>query len=88
LYTILAFDIEQKVVAISVALKHAGKIKIWTLGDEESSEAEMIQRFFDGVERYQPTLVTWNGSGFDLPVLHYRALLHIIIILDVFIGDI
>jgi len=66
----------QKVVAISVALKHAGKIKVWTLGDENSSEADIIQRFFDGVERYQPTLVTWNGSGFDLPVLHYRALLH------------
>lgn len=66
----------QKIVAISVALKHAGKIKVWTLGDEESTESEIIQRFFDGVERYQPTLVTWNGSGFDLPVLHYRTLLH------------
>ena len=22
------------------------------------------------------TLVSWNGSGFDLPVLHYRAMLH------------
>jgi len=66
----------QKVVAISVALKHAGKIRVWTLGDEDSTEKEIIQRFFDGVERYQPTLVTWNGSGFDLPVLHYRALLH------------
>jgi len=66
----------QKVVAISVALKHAGKIKVWTIGDEDSSEKEIIQRFFAGVERYSPTLVTWNGSGFDLPVLHYRALLH------------
>jgi hypothetical protein len=23
-----------------------------------------------------PTLVSWNGAGFDLPVLSYRALLH------------
>jgi len=23
-----------------------------------------------------PQLVTWNGSGFDLPVLHHRALIH------------
>nr|MBX2848789.1 hypothetical protein [Acidiferrobacterales bacterium] len=44
----------QKIVAISVALKHSGKIKVWTLGSEESSEAEIIQRFFDGIERYQP----------------------------------
>ena len=26
--------------------------------------------------RYTPQLVSWNGSGFDLPVLHYRALVH------------
>ena len=25
---------------------------------------------------YTPDLVTWNGGGFDLPVLHYRALRH------------
>ena len=25
---------------------------------------------------YTPQLVSWNGSGFDLPVLHYRALIH------------
>ena len=49
---------------------------MWTLGDEESDEAEIVQRFFDGIERYTPDLVSWNGSGFDLPVLHYRALKH------------
>ena len=26
------------------------------------------------IEKYTPQLVSWNGSGFDLPVLHYRAL--------------
>ena len=35
-----------------------------------------MRRFFDGIERYSPELVSWNGSGFDLPVLHYRALKH------------
>jgi predicted PolB exonuclease-like 3'-5' exonuclease len=49
---------------------------VWSLGDEESSEAEIVGRFFDGIERYAPDLVSWNGSGFDLPVLHYRALRH------------
>ena len=40
------------------------------------SEGEIIQRFFDGIEKYKPQLVSWNGGGFDLPVLHYRALFH------------
>ena len=35
-----------------------------------------MRRFFDGIERYAPDLVSWNGGGFDLPVLHYRALRH------------
>ena len=35
-----------------------------------------MQRFFDGIDKYSPDLVSWNGSGFDLPVLTYRALLH------------
>jgi predicted PolB exonuclease-like 3'-5' exonuclease len=26
------------------------------------------------VEKYTPQLVSWNGGGFDLPVLNYRAL--------------
>jgi predicted PolB exonuclease-like 3'-5' exonuclease len=42
----------------------------------ESSEAELIQRFYDGLESYGPDLVSWNGGGFDLPVLNYRAMLH------------
>ena len=36
----------------------------------------MIERFFDGLDKYTPDLVSWNGAGFDLPVLHYRSLLH------------
>ena len=66
----------QKVVAISIVLKQANQIKVWSLGDESSQEAEIITRFYKGIDRYSPTLVTWNGSGFDLPVLHYRSMLH------------
>lgn len=65
-----------KIAAISVTMKRAGQFTVWSLGDEDSSEADIVQRFFDGIDKYQPTLVSWNGSGFDLPVLHYRALLH------------
>jgi len=65
-----------RVVAISVALRDGDRFRVWTLGDAQASEAEMVARFFEGLERFQPDLVSWNGSGFDLPVLHYRALHH------------
>jgi len=65
-----------RVVAISVVLRSADRFKLWSLGEPDSPEEELIQRFFDGLERFSPTLVSWNGSGFDLPVLHYRSLLH------------
>ena len=66
----------QRVVAISVAFRSGESFRVWTLGDRDSDEAEIIRRFFEGIERYSPELVSWNGSGFDLPVLHYRALKH------------
>jgi predicted PolB exonuclease-like 3'-5' exonuclease len=65
-----------RIVAISVVLKTHDKLNVWSLGDRDSNEAEIIQRFFEGIERYTPVLVSWNGGGFDLPVLHYRSLLH------------
>lgn len=64
-----------RIVAISVVVRTDEWVKVWSLGELESTEKELISRFFQGVERYQPTLVSWNGSGFDLPVLHYRSLL-------------
>jgi predicted PolB exonuclease-like 3'-5' exonuclease len=67
---------QHRVVAISVALRTGDSFKVWSLGDEDSDEGEIVRRFFDGIERYAPDLVSWNGSGFDLPVLHYRALKH------------
>lgn len=65
-----------QVVAISVALRRNDDFKVWSLGDVDADEADIIQRFFQGIDKYIPVIVSWNGSGFDLPVLHYRALLH------------
>ena len=65
-----------RVVAISCALRERDSFRVWSLGSPEDSEAEIIQRFFDGIEKYTPQLVSWNGGGFDLPVLHYRGLIH------------
>lgn len=67
---------QHRIVAISCALREGDSFKVWTLGTAESSEAEMIQRFFDGIEKYTPNLVSWNGGGFDLPVLHYRGMIN------------
>lgn len=68
-----------QIVAISVVLRSRDQIKVWSLGDEDSDEADIIHRFFEGIKQFTPTLVSWNGSGFDLPVLHYRALKHNIV---------
>jgi predicted PolB exonuclease-like 3'-5' exonuclease len=68
---------QQRVVAIACVLRSGEEgLRVWSLGDVHSGEAELVQRFFDGIEKYSPDLVSWNGSGFDLPVLTYRALLH------------
>lgn len=66
----------QKICTISVVLSHGSQIKVWSLGDEHSDEKELISRFYAGIDKHIPTLVSWNGSGFDLPVLHYRSLVH------------
>jgi 3'-5' exonuclease len=66
----------QKVVAISCAMRERESVRVWSLGSVADTEKDIIQRFFDGIEKYTPQLVSWNGSGFDLPVLHYRAMLH------------
>ncbi len=66
---------QHRVVAISCALRTPEGLRLWSLGDCATPEGELVQRFFDGVEKFSPDLVSWNGSGFDLPVLTYRALL-------------
>ncbi|MDE2148414.1 MAG: 3'-5' exonuclease [Gammaproteobacteria bacterium] len=66
----------QRVAAIACCLRAGDELRVWSLGDPAAAEAELIQRFFDGIEKYRPVLVSWNGSGFDLPVMHYRALIH------------
>lgn len=45
-------------------------------GGETSGEAELVAGFFQFVERHKPRLVSFNGRGFDLPVLKYRAMVH------------
>ena len=67
---------QHRVVAISCAMREGDSFRVWTLGAVDAPEREIIQRFFDGIEKYKPNVVSWNGGGFDLPVLHYRGLMH------------
>ena len=65
-----------RVVAIACALREGDSFRCWSLGSPADGEGELLRRFFDGIEKYTPQLVSWNGGGFDLPVLHYRGLVH------------
>ena len=66
----------QRVVVSSCALREGDRFSVWSLAEPKLKEAEIIQRFYDGIEKFTPQLVSWNGGGFDLPVLHYRGLIH------------
>ena len=67
---------QHRVVAISTVLRSDDQLQVWSLGAVDSTEEDLVRRFFSGLEKLRPTLVSWNGSGFDLPVLHYRMLRH------------
>ncbi len=67
---------QHRIVAISVVMRTRDSLKVWSLGEAGATEKDLIERFYDGIEKFTPDLVSWNGSGFDLPVLNYRALLH------------
>jgi len=65
-----------KVIAISCVLRDKNEFCVWSLGSTEDTEEELIRRFFEGIDKYTPQLVSWNGNGFDLPVLHYRSMIN------------
>jgi 3'-5' exonuclease len=50
-----------------------GVKRIGTIG-ESKDEAGMMADFADFMTKWRPLVVTWNGRGFDLPVLALRAL--------------
>ena len=60
-----------RVVVVSCVLRSDEGLRVFSL---EGEEKDIIQRFYDGLEKFVPQLVSWNGGGFDLPVLNYRGL--------------
>jgi 3'-5' exonuclease len=65
-----------KVAAIACLFRDNDGVRVKALGEPGDSEAKLIQDFFKVIERYTPNLVSWNGSGFDLQVLHYRGMVN------------
>jgi len=45
-------------------------------GDARSSERDLLEGFFGLIDKRAPRLVSFNGRGFDIPVLKYRAMAH------------
>jgi predicted PolB exonuclease-like 3'-5' exonuclease len=66
----------QRVIAIACALRDEAGLRVASVGAIDDPEAELIRRFFDLIDKHTPQLVSWNGGGFDLPVLNHRALIH------------
>jgi predicted PolB exonuclease-like 3'-5' exonuclease len=64
-----------RVAAISCVLRSDSGFRVGSIGSLTDGEGALIQAFFGMIDRQIPQLVSWNGGGFDLPVLHYRGLL-------------
>lgn len=64
------------VAAISCVFRDDEGFRVKSLGALDDGEAKLIQDFYRVIDRYTPQLVSWNGGGFDLPVLNYRALVN------------
>ena len=77
--------IHHRVVAIGFVLAsivREGRVERYEIeevrcgGTANSTEMELLRGFWSMVEREKPRLVTWNGRGFDMPVLVQRAFVH------------
>jgi 3'-5' exonuclease len=67
----------QRVLVISCVFRNAEGLRVHSFVDRDGqSEGKVLQSFFHAIEKHVPQLVSWNGGGFDLPVLHYRGLRH------------
>jgi predicted PolB exonuclease-like 3'-5' exonuclease len=65
-----------RVIVISMLFRDTDGVRVHSLSGGPDDEGRLVQGFFRTLERHRPTLVSWNGSGFDLQVLHYRGMVH------------
>ncbi|MBI4641510.1 MAG: 3'-5' exonuclease, partial [Candidatus Tectomicrobia bacterium] len=65
-------------IPISIAVGNVNEQRILTsvdiLGEENYSEEGIVRAFWQRLEHFRGTLVSFNGRSFDLPVLELQAL--------------
>ena len=66
----------QRVAVVGCVFRDDQGFRVRCLGQADDPEQTLLAGFFKTIERYTPKLISWNGNGFDLPVLHYRSLIH------------
>ena len=66
----------QRIVCISALYIKDGKLSLFSLTADKFSEKDILAKFFRAFNDIEtlPQLISWNGSGFDIPVLIYRAM--------------
>ncbi|TMI36402.1 MAG: 3'-5' exonuclease, partial [Betaproteobacteria bacterium] len=64
----------QRIIVIGCVLREGDGVQVFSIAEPERDEPAILQKFFDGIDKYTPQLVSWNGTGFDLPVLNCRTL--------------
>ena len=66
-----------EIVCISgLWIDELGAMKLFSFSREKFTEAEILRKFLSIFDKRNPTLVSWNGSQFDLPVILFRAMYH------------
>lgn len=69
----------QRVVCVCATVldPESGQVEIRALGGDAMDERRHIEGFYELVSAapQPPRLASWNGGGFDLPVLRYRAMM-------------
>ena len=66
----------QRIVCISALYIKEGQFSLFSLSADKFSEKDILTKFFrafNDIEKL-PQLISWNGSGFDIPVMMYQAM--------------
>jgi 3'-5' exonuclease len=51
-------------------------LRLFSFSRENHTEVEILRKFLSIFDKKNPTLVSWNGLQFDLPVILMRAMYH------------
>jgi 3'-5' exonuclease len=67
-----------RIVAVgAVALSLGDKVRVTVSKCAGVGERDLVTTFLGWLKK-KPQLVSWNGGGFDLPVIRYRSLLYLL----------